>query len=169
VKLVCGFVALAVLSAGAATAATSGPIDLPTVAAKQITIIDRKTQVPILLPGRLPWSGPVPRLFPVGWTTARGWGLALDAAPRCGGATACFVASFEATRGGKLPAPSNLRLPGGQRAYYLPIRCGASCAPASLWFLHEGVLHAWQLKEPPKGGKAAMARLAASAVAAGPR
>jgi hypothetical protein len=162
--------ALAVLCAAAtASASTSGPIDLPTVAAKQIRIIDGKTRVPILLPTRLPWSGRVPRLYPVGWTTRGGWGLALDAAPQCGGANACFVASFEATSGGRLPARSNLRLPGSESAYYLPIRCGASCGPASIWFVADGVLHAWQLKEPPAGGKAAMARLAASAIDFGPR
>ena len=168
--LACGLAVLAALvTVAASIAATRTSIDLPTVAAKQIRIIDRKTEVPILLPTRLPWSGRVPRLYPVAWTTPRGWGLSLAAAPQCGGATACFVASFEATRGGRLPARSNLGLAGGQRAYYLPIRCGASCAPASIWFVHERVLYAWQLKEPPKGGKAALARLAASAIDFGPR
>jgi hypothetical protein len=168
--LACGVAVLAALVAGAAsTAAIHSSIDLPTVAAKQIRIIDRKTEVPILLPTRLPWTGRVPRLYPVSWTTPRGWGLALDAAPQCGGANACFVASFEATHAGRLPAPSNLRLAGGQRAFYLPIRCGASCAPASIWFVHERVLYAWQLKEPPKGGRAALALLAASAIDFGPR
>jgi hypothetical protein len=152
-----------------AAAATAAPIDLPTLAAKQIGALDRKTQVPILLPDKLPWAGTTPKLYLDGWTTGRGWGLAVAAAPRCGGANACFVATFEATRGGALPAPSNLRLKGGQRAYYVPIRCGASCGPASLWFRHGGVLYAWQLKEPPKGGKAALARLAEAAIAAGPR
>jgi hypothetical protein len=160
-------VAAALLGAAGAAAA---PIDLPTLAAAQIRSLDRRTDVPILLPARLPWSGTRPRLYLDSWTTGkRGWGLAVAAAPRCGGANACFVATFEATRGGKLPAPSNLRLRGGQRAYYVPIRCGASCGPASIWFVHGGVLHAWQLKEPPAGGKAAMARLAAAAIAAGPR
>ena len=156
---------LAVLAT--ATAAAAAPIDLPALAAKQIRSLDSKTQVPILLPGRLPWSGA--KLYLDSWTSKQGWGLAVAAAPRCGGASACFVATFEATRATRLPGASNLRLKGGQRAFYVPIRCGASCGPASLWFVHSGVVYAWQLKEPPKGGKAAMGRLAEAAIAAGPR
>jgi hypothetical protein len=155
------FVCLAVPAAGAAS------VDPAKVFAKQIEALNRKTTVPILLPRSLP--SPTARLYAGAWTVPRGWVLSLAGAPRCGGANACFLASFEGRRGGVLPRPSNLRLPNGDRAFYKPITCGASCSPASLWFVHRGVLHAWQLKDPPAGGRRAMARLAASAIAAGPR
>ena len=67
------------------------------------------------------------------------------------------------------PGKPNLRLKSGDHALYHPISCGASCAPASLWFVHRGVLYSWQLKEPPHHAKAVLAQLADEAIAAGPR
>jgi hypothetical protein len=148
--------------------ATSTSVDPARVFAKQIQALKRKTDVPILLPRALP-GDPSQRLYASAWTVPRGWVLSLAGAPRCGGANACLLASFEGRRAGQLPRPANVRLPNGGRAYYKPITCGASCSPASLWFVHRGVLHAWQLKDPPPGGHAAVVRLAASAIAAGPR
>jgi hypothetical protein len=151
-----------------AAGATNASVDPARVFAKQIAALNRKTTVPILLPRSLPGDA-TRRLYPSAWTVPRGWVLSLAGAPRCGGANACFLASFAGRRGGVLPRPANVRLPNGDRAYYKPITCGASCSPASLWFVHRGVLHAWQLKDPPPGGRAAVVRLAASAIAAGPR
>ncbi len=157
----------AIATGGPATGAGQPTIDPSRVFAKQIRALQRTTDVPILLPPSLPRS--VPRLYPSAWTVPRGWVLSLAGAPRCGGANACFLASFEGRRGAALPRPANVTLPNGDRAYYKPITCGASCSPASLWFVHRGVLHAWQLKDPPPGGRAAVVRLAAAAIAAGPR
>ena len=44
-----------------------------------------------------------------------------------------------------------------------------SCSPASLWFVYRGVLYSWQHKDAPKNTKSVLARLAAQAIAAGPR
>jgi len=96
-------------------------------------------------------------------------GLELAAARNCGGANACFVASFEGRRHGVLPHRTNLDLAGGDPAYYHPISCGASCAPASLWFVHKSILYSWQVKDPPRNAKAVLARLANEAIEAGPR
>ena len=95
--------------------------------------------------------------------------LEFAGAPHCGSANACFLASFQGTRGGKLPGKSNLELAGGQPAFYKGITCGASCSPATLWFLNRGVLYTWQHNDPPKNTKSVLARLAAQAIAAGPR
>ena len=70
---------------------------------------------------------------------------------------------------GRLPGRSNLKLAGGQAAYYKGITCGASCSPATLWFLNKGVLYTWQHKDPPTNAKSVLAGLAAQAIAAGPR
>ena len=91
------------------------------------------------------------KLYLAGLHHPERWSVTIGAAPSCGTATACFVASFAGRRGAVLARP-NLRLPGGQRARYLPIRCGASCGPASISFLHRDVLYDWRLKEPPPGG-----------------
>ena len=123
----------------------------------------------MLLPRALPLAGRAPRLYAEGGGDRRGWVLTLAGAPRCGSANACFVASFEGRAGGKLPGTSNVRLAGGDRGLYIPIGCGASCSPASLWFVHDGVLYSWQVKDPPRAARATLLRLANEAIAAGPR
>jgi hypothetical protein len=161
---------LAAVVPGGATSA--GPnertIDPAEVFAKQIQALHRKTTVPILLPGSIPRAR-TQRLYASGWAGRRGWGLSLATRPRCGGATACFFASFGARRGQTLPRPANLALANGAPAHFKPITCGGSCSPATLWFVHRGVLHDWQLTGPPPGGRRAIASLASSAIAAGPR
>jgi hypothetical protein len=162
---------LLVVGVAAASMATSfTSIDLVKTFHAQLPRIHRTTTVPVLLPARLPLgSNERFHVYATGGATRKGWDLELASAPRCGSANACFVASFEGRRGRRLPAPSNLRLATGDRAFYHPISCGASCAPASLWFVRGRVLYAWQLKDPPKHARAAMARLAAAAIRAGPR
>ena len=145
-------------------------IDLLKAFHVQLPKIRRATSVPILLPRKMPLGGRESfRVYASGGATRRGWDLELAAAPRCGGSNACFIAAFVAERGGKLPRHSNLRLATGDPAYFRGISCGASCAPASLWFRHGGVLYEWQFKDPPKNTRSAMARLAAQAIRAGPR
>ena len=134
--------------------------------------VKRQTKVTVLLPATLPTAGPSPKLYATGAGSAKGSDLELAGAPSCAGADACFIASFVATKGGKLPNQSSfvkLTLAGGDSARYHPITCGGSCAPATLWFTHKGVLYTWQLKDAPRDAKTAMAKAADSAIAAGPR
>jgi hypothetical protein len=152
-----------------AAAVPIGRIDLLQTFRSQLPAIKRTTTVPVLLPKYLLVLGPAHRVYPTGGATRTSWDLELGAAPRCGGATACFVASFEGRRGGRLPGKPNLRLATGDPGFFHPITCGASCAPASLWFLHRGVLYSWQAKAPPPDAKAVLTRLANEAIAAGPR
>jgi len=134
--------------------------------------IKLQTKVAVLLPATLPTAGVSPRLYATGTGSAKGSDLELAGAPGCRGADACFIASFVATKGGKLPNQSNfvkLTLAGGDPARYHPITCGGSCAPATLWFTHQGVLYTWQLKDAPGNAKTTMSKAADSAIAAGPR
>jgi hypothetical protein len=134
--------------------------------------VKRQTKVAVLLPATLPTAGPSPHLYATGTGSAKGSDLELAGAPNCGGADACFIASFVATKGGMLPSRSSfvkLALAGGDPARYHPITCGGSCAPATLWFTHKGVLYSWQVKDAPRNAKTAMATAADSAIAAGPR
>jgi len=162
-------VALAATLAVPALASSTGSADLLKTFAKQLPAVKHKTTVPILLPASLPFAGKVPKLYPSGTGSKNAWSLELAGAPNCGGADACFLASLAAKRGGKLPGKSNLKLAGGQPALYKGITCGASCSPVTLWFTSGGVLYTWQHKDAPANTKAVLARLAAQAIAAGPR
>ncbi len=155
----------------AATIASSAHSIHPYAALKTaLPSVKRHTSVAIYLPATLPTAGSDPKLYAGGSATAKTWNLELSGAPNCGGADACFIAGFSATRGGKLPAGvTKLKLSNGDPARFHPITCGASCAPATLWFTHSGVLYTWQLKDAPKNAQATMAAAAASAIAAGPR
>lgn len=162
--------ALAAVLTVSAVAASAGSVDLPKIFSKQIAAINAKTSVPVLLPGSLPFAGKVPKLYATGGATARAWDLELAGAPNCGGATACFFASFDGKRGGALPRKANLRLSGGDPAVYQASSCGASCSPATLWFTHRGVLYTWSDKVlVAKNAKSVLAQLASEAIAAGPR
>jgi len=160
---------LAAIFAVPALASTVGNANVIDAFGKQIPAVERKTTVAVLLPSTLPFAAKVPKLYPSGTASKNSWTLVFEGAPGCHGANACFLASFEGKRGGKLPRKSNLKLAGGQPAYYKGITCGASCSPATLWFLSKGVLYTWQHKDPPKNTKAVLARLAAQAISAGPR
>ena len=156
--------------AAAAFAAPSVNAIYPLQAFK--TVLPRvktRTTVAVLLPAKLPTAGRTPKLYASGAGTGTGWSLSLGGAPNCGGADACFIASFDAQRGRPLPVKSNARLSNGDTAAYHPITCGASCAPATLWFRHRGVLYTWQLKDAPTNAKSVLTRAAAAAIAAGPR
>lgn len=129
----------------------------------------KATQVAVLLPTYLELGGGARKLYASGAGRRTSWVLSLGAVPRCGGATACFVASFAGDRGQRLPGRSNVRLSGGVRGLYQPISCGASCSPASLWFVYRGVLYSWQVKDPPRRVRAALVRMANAAIRAGSR
>jgi hypothetical protein len=169
-KVLATTIVLGALLSVPALAATAINVDLLKTFRSQITAVKKKTSVPVLLPASLPFAGKVPKLYATGGATGSHWDLELAGAPNCGGATACFFASFEGTKGGKLPKKSNLRLSGGDPAYYLASACGASCSPATLWFTHGGVLYTWADKViSAKNTKTVLARLASEAIAAGPR
>jgi hypothetical protein len=153
--------------AAAVAAALPMTIDVLREGRSQLAAVKRQTEVAVLLPAKLPLGGPVKKLYATGSGYRKGWTLEFDAAPGCGGADACFVASFEGRRGGRLPGTPNLRLAGGTPGVYSPVRCGGSCAPATLWFVHRGTLYSWQVKEPPP--RSALVRAAGAALAAGPR
>jgi hypothetical protein len=168
-----GFLLVAVAAAAAlavpAAGSSTGSADLLKAFAGQLPAVKSKTTVAVLLPRSLPFAAKVPKLYATGFGSRSTWGLVLAGAPNCGGANACFLASFEGKRGGKLPGRANLRLDGGQPALYKGVTCGASCSPATLWFTYRGVLYTWQHKDPPRNAKSALARLAAQAITAGPR
>jgi hypothetical protein len=163
--------ALAIVAASTCAPAFAAPardVNLMRAFAAQLPKVKRATTVPILLPGSLPLGGSY-KVYATGGGSRAHWKLSLAGAPNCGGANACFVASFEGQRGGTLPGRANVRLTRGGSALYRPFSCGGSCSPTSFWFVHAGVLYSWQVKDLPARPKALLTRLANEAIAAGPR
>ena len=161
--------AVAAVACATALAAPARNIDLLKVFGGQLPKVKNVTTVPVLLPRSLPLGGSY-KVYASSGASRAYWELSLAGAPNCGSANACFVASFEGKRNGRLPGKANLRLAGGDPAIYQAFTCGASCSPTSFWFTHAGVLYSWQVKDlPAKGPKATLARLANEAIAAGPR
>ena len=165
-------VVLLLAAAGAATALAAGPtprnVDLLRAFGPRLAKVKAATDVPILLPRTLPLGGRY-KLYASGSGSRSSYVLALEAAPNCRGANACFVATFAGKRGGKLPGRPNVRLASGDPAIFRHFSCGASCSPNSFWFTHGGVLYSWQAKDLPKGARAVLVRMANQAIAAGPR
>jgi len=163
-------IAAATLVTGSAFAASSpNSVNVLKVFSKQIAAIKKTSKAPVILPASLPFGGKVPKVYATGGGTKSSWALVLAGAANCGGADACFLASFEAKRGGKLPGKANLKLAGGQAAFFKDVTCGASCSPATIWLVYRGVLYTYQHKDAPKNTKTVLSRLAVQAIAAGPR
>ena len=162
---------LAVVIASTSATASASPerdVNLLHAFAGQLPKVKRTTTVAVLLPRTLPLGGSY-KVYASGKASRASWELSLAGAPDCGGANACFVASFEGRRGGRLPGKRNARLAAGDPAVYRPISCGGSCSPTSFSFVHAGVLYSWQVKDLPARPRALLIRLANEAVAAGPR
>jgi hypothetical protein len=149
----------------ALSAALAGPtVDLPDLFADELQRIGPKTGVPILLPQSMPDD--FEEYFPTGFGRERRWGLELGAAPDCGGATACFVASFQGRRRGKPFGRVTLQLARGRVGHFRPLSCGASCSPPSIEWRERGATYSIQAKVP---GRRALVRMANSAIRHGPR
>jgi hypothetical protein len=153
---------LRILALSAAMAAPT--VDLPQLFADELDRIGPKTDVPILLPQSMPDD--FEEYFPTGGGRERSWGLELGAAPNCGSATACFVASFKAHRRGKPFGRKTIALARGRVGHFNPLSCGASCSPPSIEWRERGATYSIQAKVP---GRRALVRMANSAIRHGPR
>ena len=90
--------------------------------------------------------------------------------PGCGTATACYVAGFRARRGGKVGSGRKLKLAKGLSGRFQPSRCAASCGPARLEWVQDGVLYEVEGKlGTPKTERKILTRLANSAIRNGDR
>jgi hypothetical protein len=132
--------------------------------------IERSTKVPVLLPASFPTLDRL-KAYATGTAGRTGWEIDLGFAPNCDSATACFLGDFSAKKGGSLPGRANAELADGDPVFFEPSTCGASCAPDSLWFVHDGVLYGSQDSDIPAKtpAKEFLINLANEAIAAGPR
>ena len=156
---------------GLAAIAEAAIYDVPARLGKTLTQTRAQTDLAILLPQRLAldYDG---KVYASGGGNARSYDLELAGAPNCGGANACFLATFTAERGASPHFTRKVRLRGGRTGYFKPLSCGASCSPPAIEWRARGNLYAIQAKLPDGTNAGALARLvraANAAIAAGPR
>src|ERR671917_106957 len=96
-RLVAAAVVAAFVLTGTAVAQTVARVDVPAALSAQVDRINDRSNHPVLLPSRLPSEQAT--LYRSGGRSRGGYDLELAAAPDCGGANVCFVATFTARRG----------------------------------------------------------------------
>jgi hypothetical protein len=160
---------LAVLLAPAASASAATYIyDVPELVERPLNAVKKTAKIDVLLPSRL--TSEHRRLYSQGSGRARSYRFDIGAVKGCGTATACFVASFRARRGGKPTNTRKVELRGGRRGYFRPLKCGASCAAPSLQWVQDRVLYTIEAKlGTRRTQRRILIRLANSAIANGAR
>ena len=160
---------LAGLAAAAPAAMASTTVEIPATFRSLLPKVHAKTTVPVLLPSSLKLDfDRGQRLYRAASARRSGYDLELSAAPGCGGANACFAATFTAARGAKLGFTPNVTLARGAKGHYQPLSCGGSCAPPSIAWTLNGVRYEIQARALP-GKRADMVAAANSAIRAGGR
>ena len=105
-----------------------------------------------------------------GFGRTRGWGLQLGAAPRCGGASACFIATFSGRERGRPFGPQRIELARGRTGRFKPLSCGASCSPPSIEWKERGATFRIQARLGTEATeRRILKRMANSAIRRGPR
>ena len=134
---------LAVLALAPSASAKS--YDVPTELGGLVGKVAKKTDVGVRLPASidLDYDGAV---YGFGSGTKRSFELSLAGAPDCGGANACFLASFTGEKGGTPAFKRQVSLTGGRTGYYKPLTCGGSCSPPMIQWIQKGVLYSIQAK-----------------------
>jgi hypothetical protein len=163
--------AVAPLAAPAATRTSVRRVMLARGLRRQIAAIERHTTVPVLLPDAVLIDVPRGHDIEQKWSAdRRGWEISLGIGPRCGGANACFVGQFVATRGGRLTFRTRVRLHGGVIGRFKPSTCGASCSPPEIQWKVRDVLYDVQFRAGGSGSdRQKLVAIADGALRAGPR
>jgi hypothetical protein len=157
---------LRILALSAALAAPT--VDLPQLFADELPRITARTDVAVLLPQSMPDE--FDEYFATGFGRTRHWGLQLGAAPGCGGATACFVASFSGRKGGTPFGHRKVKLARGRVGRFKPLTCGGSCSPPSIEWKERGATYSIQAKVATQATELRVfKRMANSAIRNGPR
>ena len=162
-------VLLALLAPATASASAATYLyDVPELVERPLIAVKKTSKIDVLLPSRI--TSDLKRLYSEGRGRARSYRFEIGAVRNCHSAGACFVASFRARRGAKPTNTKKVRLRGGRRGYFRPLKCGASCAAPSLEWVQDGVLYTIEAKLGTKRTeRKILVRLANSAIANGPR
>jgi hypothetical protein len=118
-RLLLSVVLLVGLAAPAGPAAAA-PVDVPAALGPRLAKVSERTPLTVLVPNtlELDFDG---RVYASSSAGRRRWSFALAGAPNCGGAAACFVASFTAQRGGEPAFRTRVRLRGGIPGWFKPL------------------------------------------------
>jgi hypothetical protein len=163
--------AIAVVAVAVPALAASSPkkVDVPHKFRKHIPKVKERSGLPVLLPEKL-YTGVRPsKVFPESSSKEGTYFLALSHVRNCHFANACFIASFDAQRGGKFSFKRKVKLTHGIHGRWNPIQCGASCAPAFIQWKQFGVLYTIEDKAVGKHQTRWMQKIANSAIRNGPR
>ena len=160
---------LAVSAAFAVPAFAAGrSVDVPHKFRALVPKVEKKSGLSVRLPSAVRVY--FRRTYATAFATRRTYRLDLGAARGCNGATACFIASFAGTRGGKPAVRRTVQLTRGITGYFKPVTCGASCSPAFVQWKEERVLYEISYKgASSRREKATMVALANSAIRGGDR
>lgn len=151
--------------------ALAAPIDIPAVLGRTLPRVDARTPLAVLLPESLDLDHDG-KVYASGDGGRRAWFFTLAGAPKCGGASACFLAAFSATRGGRPAFRRRVRLRGGIPGWFKPLTCGGSCSPPVLQYRRRGVLYEISATIPDRTAarqRARLVRAANEALRIGPR
>src|SRR5881227_2207017 len=120
-RAVLALVLLAALAA-AGPAQASKTVDVPATFRPLLSKVHAGTRVPVLLPAtmRLDFDRGQ-RLYASAAARRSGYTLELAAVRLCGGATACFGATFTARRGARLGTHANVTLARGVKGAFTPL------------------------------------------------
>jgi len=147
------------------------PAEGPDALAEVVPELKQQTNVPILLPQRLPALAEK-TIYPHAKGDAQGYTIRLESDPDCDGANACFLGMLRAKRGGRFSYPEVVKLGGSETARFKPTTCGGSCSSQAVEWKYEGILYTAQLNlhtENEQEARTAMIELARSALHHGPR
>jgi hypothetical protein len=105
------------------------------------------TQIPILLPSKLP-AAIAEADIKVAWGTASDSGYNISLYYAEGRGDAAFAASFGGSKQvfRDLPNTRRVVLASGIVGMFRPVSCGGSCAPANLWWEQKGVMYQIQIR-----------------------
>jgi hypothetical protein len=157
---------VAAISLLIAVPAIAGSVSLPTLFAKQINKINAASHAPaVLLPGSMALD--VKHPYATGGPSGSSYDLEIGAVKNCNGANACFVADFQAHKGGKVFG-KKVTVNGASKAGFVGLSCGASCSPPQVDFVVGGVLYSIQANVG-KHSRTALISAAEAAISAGPR
>jgi hypothetical protein len=156
------------LSAPATASAATYVYDVPDLVERPLDAVRKTAKFDVLLPSQ--FTSEHRKLYSQGSGRAGSYRFDIGSVKGCGTATACFVASFRARRGGKATNTRKVKLRGGRRGYFRPLKCGASCGAPSLQWVQDGVLYTIEGKfGTKKTERRVLIRLANSAIGKGPR
>jgi hypothetical protein len=152
-----------------AVAAALHTADVPaTFGHKRIDRASQRSGLRVLLPSTIRTE--FKQLYPEGSSSDSAYSLDLGAAPKCHGATACFVAAFFGQAGARVGPGKNVALARGRTGRFNPTSCGASCAAPQIAWKEHGAVYTIQARgATAKGEKKFLVGLANSAIRNGAR